>query len=654
MQISNSFYDIPGQQKRRKEIYDLFTKTWKGSFDSSGKWIGTKVAGAAWANPAPIRQFEILHYTHPFLGSGDPEAILEANAILKNTPLDFCHFTPLLFLELLNEYKTILEDEAIGRLEKYLTEMIPEFMEEDLNFVGVNDNFPIIATYIVLIGGQYFNNKKMTEIGIDRLGQLEAQLRRCGVLTEFNTPSYTANQLHALALIVNHLKDRTLAERFLACEHRVWIDLMGHYHLPTARLAGPYSRAYSSGSYGPGNVNSFLYLLLGDALPYRSDLGRARQSKESARALYSADISTDLHCPSYLVDLLLNRNYPASFIATTEFNSSNDELPGGSRRGHQDGKPQPKDRNPWEEEEVYEYPSGRGAITTWLTKEYTLGTSVHEFHSGEQTESFFASWPLRETLTSHEQVRTIYARYISNEKKPGQENFYPHIQVKNSQFLLLDEGRKKTVQHQNAALVVYKPKHYTAIGTSSLKLSLILALREIPIDEIWLGDLKSTGNSESKECVPVFLRDGKVYVAIVPLAISNLGRKVAVRLSEDNGFQMINFYNYEGAETTFKRRGHLLTQNGFVCEMGSEKEYGSFENFRKQISSYEVTDKYCTNPHMRATYTRIAEYKRAGLSLGIELSPVSEGIRYRTVNGYLAPEPKLEMSGLDLKNVPLN
>jgi len=60
-----------------------------------------------------------------------------------------------------------------------------------------------------------------------------------------------------------------------------------------------------------------------------------------------------------------------------------------------------------------------------------------------------------------------------------------------------------------------------------------------------------------------------------------------------------------------------------------------------------------TNPHKRQTYTRITSYEREGLKLQCEYSPVSEGIRYITVNGWVEEQPKLQASGLNISKIPL-
>jgi len=52
-----------------------------------------------------------------------------------------------------------------------------------------------------------------------------------------------------------------------------------------------------------------------------------------------------------------------------------------------------------------------------------------------------------------------------------------------------------------------------------------------------------------------------------PLLLTDYGRKAAAKVSMVKDFIMVSFYNYEGEERDFARRGFLLTGNGFVTEI---------------------------------------------------------------------------------------
>ncbi len=92
--------------------------------------------------------------------------------------------------------------------------------------------------------------------------------------------------------------------------------------------------------------------------------------------------------------------------------------------------------------------------------------------------------------------------------------------------------------------------------------------------------------------------------------------------------------------------------NGFVCEMGSKAEDGSFEAFRRRFADVTVRDFYRRTIHSRGAYTRHVHYSRPGLTLEMEYNPATEGIRYQAINGKVPDAPQLEATGLALERVP--
>lgn len=643
------YYDLDGQKQRQHLACLDFTKKWMGSFDENGLWIGEPEL----APPTETRQFERLSYCLPFMESGMQAAIREANWIIKGTKMIFCQFLPMLSLELLINYREQLTNKSIEKLEDYIKTILDQFLEDDLDFVGVNDNFPCIATYITLIGGERYERRDAYQVGVKRLNQLAAMYRRRGVLTEYNSPSYAVGQIHAMAELANHARDSQIREIALACEERLWVDMLGHLYSPVAMLAGPYSRAYSSGSNGPGNVRPALYYLLGDKLGICPDAGLEFDSKLAVRSFKSDTMTCQMHCPDYLVNWYLNRKYPYSFKATSEFNSSDDSLPTGPRRGHHEGKPEPATRDPYREEDAYEYPSGVANISTYMTERYSLGVASHEFHNGLQTDSFFVTYPRCSKPKHQKDIRTIYARYAVNDKKPGQDNEYPVQGVKNTAFLFQDEGRKLGLHHENTAMMLYKPKAYACKAVTSMKLLINIPVHNGDVEEIRLGNQKLENyTGASKNPCPVFVKDGDVFIAFNPLLLTNYGRENAVTVEKINNFVIISFINYEGQIRDFATRGFLLTGNGFVAEAGSAAEHGSFDQFIKKMLGAKIYDVMETNPHKRQTYTRITSYERTGIKLECEYSPVSEGVRYMSVNGWLPDQPKLFATDLDISLLP--
>lgn len=639
-------YDIEGQIHRRKKVRDLLIESTIRYFDQNGEWVGRM-------EEAPGLR-ERLWFSMAYLGSDDEHTIKLANNIIKSSKYSICHFSPMCALQLLLKFSRKLEDKSGDILKNYLNSVLDEFKGGDLDFVGVNDNFPCMGTFTVLLGGQLFNRPDLYETGIKRLNQFKSLLGRRGVDSEYTSPTYTPIHAYAMAEIANYTDNESLREIALQCEERVWVDLLGHYHTTTYQMAGPYSRAYTVDSAAHTHQARYiLYALLGDKVSINPIntlfLSKERDKGEVIHlSLPFMQVSVtwlmgaDYHCPEYLVEPMMNKKYPFLFKATTEYGPSTD-VPQIDR---------PK-TDLSETEEAYEYPAGIGSISTYMTEDYALGVASNEFHSGVQTDSFHLIYRRRENVSRQADIASVYSRYIINGKKPGQDNYYEEFDHSVSDALLMDEGRKSGIHNKNTAMMLYKPKAYGCKSVQSLKLSLVFPAQYGPVEEIRLGGVKLEGHEGSSvEPCTVFIKDGPVYMAFHPLALTDYGRKYAVKVEKANDYVIVSFYNYEGPDRDFPRRGFLLTSNGFVAEVGSQRESGSFEAFVDRMKGIKIRDELFTCMHWRWTYMRRVRYEREGLVLECEYSPVTEGIKYAAVNGKLVETPVLEVTGLDVSKVP--
>ncbi|AEE96529.1 hypothetical protein [Mahella australiensis] len=644
----NQFYDIEGQKQREQQVCDLLIDYTIDDFDEYGNWISN-----VWPPNGPGLR-ERLWFASAYLAGGQKKSIELANAIIKTSKYAFCHFSPMAALQLLIKHGDKLDAEAAETLRSYLGNVLDDFKGGDLDFVGVNDNFPCMSTYTALFGGKLFDKPDLYDIGVKRLNQLKGLFSRRGVATEYTSPTYTPIHALAMAEIANYIDDETLRETALQCEERIWVDILGHYHPSTSQIAGPYSRAYTVDSTGHTHQARFiLYALLGDKLPINpvntlfasKDGERGEVIHGSAPFMQVSTtwfMGTYYHCPAYLVEAMLNKDYPFTFKATTEYGPSTD-VPQVDR---------PKiDLS--REDEVYEYPAGTGTVSTYMTQDYALGVSSNEFHCGVQTDSFHVLYRRRRPVRSQADVATVYARYIINDKKPGQYNYYGQFDAQVGDSLLWDQGRKVGIHHDNTAMMLYKPKIYGHKGVESLKLSLIFPAQYGPVEEIWLGDGKLNGpDGHSVEPCTVFVKDGPVYMAFHPLILTDCGREYAIKVEQTNDYVMVSLYNYEGPARDFPRRGFLLTGNGFVSEVRSEDEVGSFENFRDMMKDVKTSDELFTCMHWRWTYMRRTKYERDGLTMECEYSPASEGVKCVSINGSVSEAPKLKISGIDVDGLP--
>ncbi|MDF2922776.1 MAG: hypothetical protein K0R57_1690 [Paenibacillaceae bacterium] len=605
-------------------------------FDNQGSWL---VPGG---RPG-LREF--IWYAMACLRHGGGEENRLAQAIIRGADYQMCHFTPMSVLQLLVKYGDFLTDRSRQRLEGYLEEVLPEFAKPALDFVGVNDNFPCMAAFTAIIGGERSGDSRLAAIGEERLDRLCAMLRRRGFASEFTSPTYTPVQLCALAELANLTASLQVRAKALAAEARIWADIMLHYHPRLSNIAGPYSRAYTVDSAGQMHQAHYvLHAVLGSRLPlHPGDVlfgGKAEEGQIIHQNLAFMQVGAswmvepDYHCPGYLIEYALNKTFPCCVSGTYEVGSSTDEPVS-------EGLPDAAADLAWTE-----YPAVAGTSRTVMTEEFALGVARHAFHSGNQTDSFHLLYSKTgEAVSSLAHTGAVYARYLVNGGAPEQ--------LRDS-YIVNDEGRKLGLLADTTAMMLYKPKDHTTVHVASLELCVIFPAGFHPVEELWLGDRRLAElEGESLEPCPVFIKDGPVYLCLHPLLLTDHGRSVAVRVKRRQDYLAVSFINYEGPPRAFSRRSLLLTGNGFVAETGTGRERGSFSQFRREALSASISDGLLSTPHNRQTFTRRVSYEKGQVRLYCEYSPASEGIKALEENGRTDRLMPLQGTGFPLERLPL-
>jgi hypothetical protein len=137
----------------------------------------------------------------------------------------------------------------------------------------------------------------------------------------------------------------------------------------------------------------------------------------------------------------------------------------------------------------------------------------------------------------------------------------------------------------------------------------------------------------------VWIEDDYLYAAFRPLILTDHGRRFAVSVQQENDYVAISFYNYDGPPRRFSRRELLRTLNGFVAEIGSKREDGSFDRFRSRVLGGRVEDEVVDGQ-------RITKYSRAGTQLDLCHSLSFGGIKYALVDGKPQPKTRFEATGV--------
>ncbi|MDD4921426.1 MAG: hypothetical protein PHS30_02995 [Bacteroidales bacterium] len=594
----------------------------------------------------PYRPLELLAFSHALLASGNAKAVEEANYYLSNTNSMEWYRACYIFLK----YQKLLTEKSKKNMRGIIDKNAPGYLKEFWDFVGINDNFPSMATAGCAMYGEISGNKEYIDKAYNRLLAFKSQLIRSGLNSEYCSQAYCYLQVEGMAMLVELTSNQELKKLGMQVEERLWFDILGHFYLPAFKMAAPYSRAYAWDMRGEGLTYCMIEQVLGNVLPFHYLDDYFEPSEEWIKCRNAACYGVEYHCPQYLVDELVNRKYPYSFIAIA------DGGPGSEDAEFVAHGINSQARSTDQDDGITEYGAWQTRVETYMTSKYALSTSLIPFHSGVQTENFLLVYP-RKTNESFRNTATVFSRLVINDvmtlKTLG--TGYGDFGIGFGEF-----GRRMAFQEKNTAMVLYKPKTYLNKGLTSMRSCIFIPNNEWmkgknTIDEIWIGNKKlDSFNAASQTVETVFVKDGNVYMAYIPLIAANMGVKDPVTIEGKDGYTIISFWNYKGVAIDLTVRAFQNKGNGFVCEVASTDEYPSFEAFRKAMSAAKVTDEYHTYPHYRSNMVRNTLYERKGLSMENNYSPGTESIRYTTINGKYRMTPRLQVTGNAVKRIPLN
>jgi hypothetical protein len=116
-----------------------------------------------------------------------------------------------------------------------------------------------------ILAGQILGDTEGRERGECRLRDWAAKTEAIGAPHEFNSPTYAAAQIQALATVAGLAEDAGTRALALEMEGLIWRHVALYWHASTMQLGGPHSRAYRRDVTGaPGFLKVLLYKLLGD------------------------------------------------------------------------------------------------------------------------------------------------------------------------------------------------------------------------------------------------------------------------------------------------------------------------------------------------------------------------------------------------------
>jgi hypothetical protein len=403
-----------------------------------------------------------------------------------------------------------------------------------------------------IVGGQILGDEHIRRRGERRLGEWARRTKEAGAPHEFNSPTYSAVQINALAAIAQFARDDETRNVALDMEQFVWRHVARYWHAPTMQLGGPHSRAYRRDVTGaPGFLKALLYKLLGDErllakTPYYSG---PDSEGEVMVAL------TEYHCPPDAERMLLEP-------ATRDVRGS----------------------------------VGPGtALVSLVALEFALGTMSRPYGVGAPPEP----WPQQNSCVLYyarfadPKYGVLYCRYRVNAGPAGRS-----ARGLGPAWLdIWDDGVFRTSQVGGRALVAYG---LTPRGQRPME-SLRLDIRMLgPLDggEIRVGERSYAGGALEAECdETIVVADGEVCIGIVLPAPTSLGHGPPVVVWRDGAELVVSIVNYEGPAKAFWEYRSLAgpfckgnVRNGFALWVAPRSEFTSLEVFQQALRSVPLVD----------------------------------------------------------------
>ena len=440
-----------------------------------------------------------------------------------------------------------------------------------------------------ILAGEVLQDREMSAEGFKRLqGWLEFTALASGP-SEYNSPTYTGVSLHVIGAILQWTNDKRTRLMASLVQERLWMHVANYYHSPTAQMSGPNSRSYHLDiTFNPSLVKSALYAEIGD-----------ERLMGPNHTLHDSDWSAyrfRFFLPDYLRPLFCEREMPFQSGETVSVSAGNHKDPVSIHGAKEIVVLQSQNRFsiPGRPSISLEELSVRSDLICFQTENYTLGTASHWF-SSVQRNPLYAAWR-HESNDEWDFFRCLFDRLLINGERP--DWFWP------GRFSACQEGGTAIVVHQ-----MPRSPRIEAQRIREIKVSLVLphlsqfdSITVMYPDRAFVPDLHSDRPVEIEADGWLFLRDGETFIAIRPFEPIGYRDKSKVQLVSkgkaggfnprienqepghpDAHFLSLDMQLYRGRARKFSIDELRPLHCGYVLEMSSQKESGSFKKFQKAV-----------------------------------------------------------------------
>ncbi len=501
--------------------------------------------------------------------------------------------------------------------------------QPDFKFHGANDNMPMMATKGLILGGEAVGNANAVQQGFWNLHQFRNLLSRSAWASEFNSSTYSPITLANCAMIASHSKSKEIRRLARGIEHRLWAELLLHYHPSTMHQAGPQCRAYAIDYAGHNHTLQMLFWLVFGPEATGRDLIASYFDPDGTEVIHFSGcyfqtvaefcdmLDADFKVPAKLAKLIHGRHYPAVLRGRSECMSRYDGF------------------------------AAQYNTETYMEEDFSLGTVDGPLCGGEHTASLYATYKLRPSVKTYRDASTIFFRYHTSDVETGILEESVDGGYRNERFIS-SQGWCYAMQKCNKGLLLTVPNlKNSPLETDTLKLSLIFPAHYGGIARSIVGSLPARGgfSGESPEVVPVSVEAGEVFVHVQPLLPTNLERKAAVRLVKQNRYEIVEMVNYEGPKRKFSRKELGMVLNGLIMTISSKSEWKSLDDFHSEMSKSLITDYLMANH-------RFFHFVRKDVRFDVVMTLDPFGLQTEAVDGRHVSRPVFESNQINVRSLP--
>ena len=503
----------------------------------------------------------------------------------------------------------------------------------------INTNHPLNGAMALVLAGQLLGKPERIALGRDRVRYFLDWLRDVtpsevpeqfaerrkaalqgntqlsagtGDTDEYNSPTYQAVTLHALAALSNWATDREIALKARLLQEYLFLLTAARYNASTRILCGPYSRSYPPNTAGvTGNLYYILRRYLKAAPPLDPALANQDWGPGSADIYWIPKLAAmPYYCPDYLRAIAEHKSFPYTVLASTKSGDWGDY--------------------PYDDHHTKLYATGgRSDLTSYLAEDYCLGSSSRYYAYAGQNENCILYYRKRPVLKPQDRKFLIF-RYLIDGRDP---------------FDSVRDGLPHVYQHQNRAIVLFHPAMRPRAHAMRAWAGLFDGYDAI--DALYVNDKPLTLRDLPYSLKPgdtLFVHDGPVHVALRPLLGQNLGVKGSqIRLERQSRCLGLSVYNYESEQPLPLSLEKVLTINpmrlirgGFALEVEDRKHYPNAADFRRHVLASVVGEDFKDAKVRTVTWTTGPD------TMAIAYDMDADRVVRRTLNGGPAAAPPLD------------